>query len=88
MINVEHEGKDTFLVTVKEDGRTTQHTVTVSDSYHRRVTGGATGKEELIRRSFEFLLTREPQEAILSRFDLPVIQRYFPEYEKHIRENL
>ena len=40
--------------------------------------------EELVRRSFEFLLEREPKESILSRFDLTVISRYFPEYERLI----
>jgi hypothetical protein len=38
--------------------------------------------EELIERSFEFLLEREPNTSILRRFDLPVIQTYFPEYER------
>ena len=46
------------------------------------------GPEELIRKSFEFLLEREPKESILSRFDLSVISRYFPEYEREIRKQL
>jgi hypothetical protein len=37
---------------------------------------------DLVRRSFEFLLEREPPESILSTFDLAVIQRYFPEYDR------
>ena len=41
-----------------------------------------------MRRSFEFLLEREAKESILSRFDLPLIGRYFPEYEKEIRKRL
>ena len=39
------------------------------------------------RRS-RFLLEREPKESILSRFDLPIISRYFPEYEEEIGERL
>ena len=35
----------------------------------------------LVRRSFEFLLAREPMES----FGLSVISRYFPEYEREIR---
>ena len=31
-----------------------------------------------------FLLAREPRESILGRFDLPLIGRYFPEYEREI----
>ena len=30
--------------------------------------------------SFVFLLEREPKEAILTRFELPVIEQYFPNY--------
>jgi hypothetical protein len=35
-----------------------------------------------------FLLEREPKESILGQFDLPVIGRYFPEYERDIRKRL
>jgi hypothetical protein len=41
-----------------------------------------------VRRSFEFLLEREPKESILARFDLSVISRYFPEYEDEIKRRL
>jgi hypothetical protein len=40
--------------------------------------------EELVRRSFEFLLQRECKESILREFELSVIQRYFPEYDEAI----
>jgi hypothetical protein len=39
----------------------------------------------LVRESFEFLLAREPRESILRSFELPVIGRYFPEWETEIR---
>ena len=38
--------------------------------------------------SFAFLLAREPREAILRSFELPVIERYFPGYEVAIRRQL
>jgi len=38
----------------------------------------------LVRRSFEFLLAREPKESILKKFDLALIQKYFLEYENTI----
>jgi hypothetical protein len=34
--------------------------------------------------SFAFLLEREPKESILREFDLSVITRYYPEYERAI----
>ena len=36
-------------------------------------------------RSFEFLLLREPPGSILPRFDLSVIQRFFPEYDQQFK---
>ena len=72
-----------FKVTV--GGRTTTtHTVTVSLDYYEKLTGGRVTADELVEKSFEFLLERESNTSILSTFDLPVIQRYFPEYERTI----
>lgn len=41
--------------------------------------------EDLVTRSFDFLLQREPAGSIMSSFDLATIQRYFPEYDREIR---
>jgi hypothetical protein len=38
--------------------------------------------EEILEAAFEFLLQREPAESILARFELPVIERYFPEFAR------
>ena len=73
----------TFKVTV-EGRTTTTHTVTVSGDYYRKLTGGRVTADELVEKSVEFLLERESNTSILSTFDLPVIQRYFPEYERTI----
>lgn len=75
----------TYRVTVTERGAHSTHLVTLDPAYHDRLTGGAVDAAELILRSFEFLLEREPKESILPRFDLPVIGRYFPEYERDIQ---
>jgi bifunctional DNA-binding transcriptional regulator/antitoxin component of YhaV-PrlF toxin-antitoxin module len=59
---------------------TTSHTVTVPPRLPAAL-GWAPGREaELVRRSFEFLLEREPATSILRRFRLDVIGDYFPEY--------
>jgi len=39
-----------------------------------------------IKKSFEFLLEREPKESILPRFNLRVINQYFPEFKEEIRK--
>lgn len=82
-ISVTHVKADEYEVTVR-DGAETRHRVTVTDDYHRKLTAGRLSKEELLEKSFRFLLQRESNTMILSRFELPVIQRYFPEYERSI----
>ena len=85
MIEVKSSGEDIYEVVVEEGDSRSEHSVTLRRDYYDELTGGKISPEELIRRSFEFLLQREPKGSILSSFDLPVIQRYFPEYEKKIR---
>jgi hypothetical protein len=76
----------TCRVTVTERGSSTTHEVMVSPTVLARLAPGAAHPEDLVRRSFAFLLAREPKESILDRFDLPLIGRYFPEYERAIRQ--
>jgi hypothetical protein len=73
-----------FEVTVAEGESRTTHQVTVGQGIYERLTGGACSPEELVRKSFEFLLAREPKESILRQFDIKVIASYFPEYEREI----
>ncbi len=68
-----------------EGASRTEHRVTVSVGDLAHLAPGATDPIDLVRRSFAFLLAREPKESILRTFDLPVIGRYFPEYEREIR---
>jgi hypothetical protein len=78
-IHVTHRNGDIYDVVVEEDDGKTAHEVTVTASHIERYAPGA-APEELIANSFSFLLDREPKEAILRTFDLPTIERYFPEY--------
>lgn len=73
-------------VTVAEGNSRTVHTVTVDQAYRDRLVGPHVSVERLVEKSFEFLLARESKESILRAFDLPVISRYFPEYEQEIRK--
>lgn len=83
-ITAVHLTGSTYRIIVEEDGSRTTHEVTVTPQHLERYAPGAT-PERLLEASFTFLLEREPKEAILSRFDLPVIERYFPEYPRTIR---
>lgn len=71
-------------VEVVQAGETTRHTVSVSRSDLARWGRGEdqAAVQDLVRRSFAFLLEREAASSILPRFDLAVIQRYFPEYDR------
>lgn len=84
MIYIEQKNQDEFGVVVGEKGDQRQYMVTLDDDYYHLLTQGNISKEELIRKSFQFLLEREPKESILSRFNLRVIKNYFPEFEKEI----
>jgi hypothetical protein len=73
------------LVRVGDDPAATTHEVTVSREVLARLRPDASAPDELVAGSFAFLLAREPRESILRAFDLPVIGRYFPEWETVIR---
>ncbi len=87
-IRVERVHGETYQVVVVVDGARSTHTVEVDPAYYRQLTDGVVPPAELIRRSFEFLLEREPASAILSSFTLSVIRRYFPEYENEIAKRV
>jgi len=75
----------TCTVRVDEKGRTvSEHTVTVTMADKQRFAPHST-IEDLVTRSFEFLLEREPPTSILPRFNLTEIERYFPDYPTTIR---
>ena len=86
-ITVKHQSDTQYVVQVQA-ASTTTHNVTLDDATYRRLTEGRVTQEKLIERSFEFLLDHEPNTSILRSFDLPVIGRYFPNYEKEIKQRL
>ena len=85
VISVAPAGGTTYRVTVDEGGSRSEHDVTVTPQDLARYAPGASASQ-LLKASFAFLLEREPKEAILGRFALPVIERYFPEYPRRIAE--
>jgi len=85
MIEVKKLTSTQFEVVVTKT-RTTTHKVTVNPTYYQKLTGGNVPAETLVKESFKFLLDREPNTSILRVFDLPVINRYFPEYERTIQK--
>lgn len=69
-------------VALRHGSREQHHHVRVPEVAWRKLTGGRAPVEDLVRASFDFLLEREPPEAILQAFEITVIPRYFPDYER------
>lgn len=76
-----------FEVTVTVGSGKSRHEVTLTREDHERL-APEHEPEHLVQASFAFLLDREPKESILSSFELPVIERYFGEYEDEIETYL
>jgi len=78
------ESADGHVAEVTVQGpQVTTHRVRVSRAENERY--GGDDVAALVKRSFEFLLAREPNTSILREFDLSTIERYFPEYSSQIR---
>ena len=86
MIKVQKKNYGKFLAIIKEGDTSSRHEVFLDDEYYQYLTYGKITKEELIERSFEFLLEREPKESILSKFNLKIIKNYFPVFEEKLRK--
>jgi hypothetical protein len=73
-----------FEVVVREGKGETRHDVTMAQETCERLTAGKHTPERCLEAAFRFLLDREPKESILGRFDVSVISRYFPEFEREL----
>jgi hypothetical protein len=74
-------------VTLGDDAGATTHEVSVDHDTLDDLAPG-TPPEELVRASFEFLLEREPREAIMRSFELPIIGRFFADYPDEMRRRM
>ena len=87
MIEVSQIGDDDplrFSVTIREGRGETRHNVTMSQKDAERLGAGGATPAQVLEAAFRFLLDRESKESILGRFDVTVISRYFPEFEKEL----
>jgi len=72
---------------IEKTGRST-HEVTLKENTYQSLKSPTTIPEHFIRAAFQFLLDREPKEAILRSFNVDVISRYFPEFPRCLPEYL
>ena len=84
-IRVEKQGDWEFRVEVEEGESKTTHTITLAENFAAKLD---LSPEEVVKKSFEFLLARESKESILSSFSIPdTIIRYFPGFQDKIAAN-
>ena len=86
MIQVRRVSEDPleFEVIVSQGHGETRHRVTMSEQTCEGLSAGKHMPERCVEAAFRFLLDREPKESILGRFDVTVISRYFPEFEREL----
>jgi hypothetical protein len=72
-----------FDVVLRDRAGESRHRVSLARADFERLSDGR-APERLIEAAFRFLLDREPREAILARFDVSVISRYFDEFEREL----
>ena len=63
----------------------TIHEVTLNHDTYIKISKNLVTPEKLIYFSFVFLLERESNQSILSKFNLEIVQTYFPEYSNEIK---
>ena len=87
MISVTLTGAHTYAVEIESHPEVT-HTVTMSREDYLALSGGRCTQEWVLVQAFHFLLEREPASAILQRFDIRDIARYFPEFDAEMQGRL
>jgi hypothetical protein len=75
-------------VRVGDDAVATEHDVALDRETLARLAPPGTTPEDLVAASFAFLLEREPRESIMAQFELPIITRFFADYETEIAARL
>jgi hypothetical protein len=79
ILNITQIDKDTFEVVVQGD-TTTRHVVKVSDQALTNFTFDKMSKEQFVKKSFLFLLKKEPNTFIHGDFQIEEIENFFPEF--------
>jgi hypothetical protein len=86
-IKVECVGREEpmrFQVILREGRDATRHNVTLRRETIGRLSCGDRDADKIVEAALRFLLAREPKESILASFDVSVISRYFPEFEREL----
>jgi|TARA_B110000003_G_scaffold114766_1_gene117416 hypothetical protein len=85
-IKVDKINTTQYRVEVNDNNNHTIHKVTLNPDIYTKISKNLVAPEKLILASFLFLLERESNQSILSKFNLEIIQTYFPEYLDKIKK--
>lgn len=77
-----------FTVEVGAESDRIGHSVFLDKEYYQKLTKEKRKPEELVYRSFLFLLQREAKTSILRSFNLHEISYYFSEYEEEMKRKM
>lgn len=78
----------TFIVELGHGESLIEYFVDVDREYWTKLTGRRIEPSQLVETAFKFLLEREQKEAILKKFNIADIGKYFPHFEDEIRRLL
>jgi hypothetical protein len=71
-----------FDVVIRDTHGESRHRVMMQADEAERWAKLGAGPSRCVEAAIQFLIDREPKEAILSAFDMGVIRRYFPEFDE------
>jgi spore germination protein YaaH len=85
-IGTETEGANqwAYEVVVKDNGRRLEYAVTLSWRDYDHWSHGRVAPQKVVKAAFEFLLSKEPADSIVAKFDCSLIRRYFPEVDREL----
>jgi hypothetical protein len=71
-----------FRVAVRDARGESRHQVTMAPQDAERFAKLGAEPARAVEAAMAFLLDREPKESVLGAFDINVIRRYFPEFDR------
>ena len=73
-----------FIVSLVNDEETHVFTVELEKEYCKNTFGDDTSPEDAVKKSFLFLLDKEPVVNIMREFNISIIETFFPDYKEKV----
>ena len=79
IIDINKIDKDIYKVKINKEN-ITQHTIKISDEAYKKYSKNDITKEQLVKKTFLFLLSKESNTSILKVFAIEDVEKFFPEF--------